>query len=279
MQTLTLRNGVEIPQIGFGVFQIPEADTERCVLDALEVGYRHIDTAQAYHNEKQVGEALKHSGLKREDVFVTTKVWLSNAGEKKASESIERSLELLGDRIDLLLIHQPFSDYYGTYRAMLKFYEQGLVRAVGVSNFYPGRYADIADNFDVAPMVNQIELHPFYQRENDLANVEKHGGVVESWGPFAEGRNGLFTNPVLTSIGNKYGKSAAQVTLRWMLQRGIVVLPKSVHRERMEQNFDIFDFALSDEDMRQIATLDGGKPLFMDHRTAQVADMFNGKQW
>lgn len=266
MENVKLYNGVEMPVLGYGVYQVTPEECERCVSDALSVGYRSIDTAQAYFNEQNVGDAVRKSGISREDIFLTTKVWISNAGEEKAGRSIEESLrKLQTDYIDLLLIHQPFGDYYGTWRAMEAAYKAGKVRAIGVSNFYPDRFIDLAEHTDIQPMVNQVETHVFNQQVKAQEIMKKYGTQIMSWGPFAEGRNNYFSNPVLTEIGMKYGKSVAQVALRYLLQREVVLIPKSTRIERMRQNFDIFDFTLSDEDMTAIATLDKGESLFFSH--------------
>lgn len=261
METVTLSNGVKMPILGFGVFQIPDlGECERVVSEAIEVGYRLIDTAQAYGNEEAVGKAVQKSGLPREDFFITTKVWISNAGYEKAKASLDESLRKLQmDYIDLVLIHQPFGDYYGTWRALEEYYKAGKIRAIGVSNFYPDRLVDLASFNAILPMVNQVETHVFNQQIEAKKVSDEYGIQLESWGPFAEGKNDFFTNPILTTIGAKYGKSAAQVGLRYLIQRGIVVIPKTVHQERMRQNFDVFDFNLSDEDMAEILTLDQGK--------------------
>lgn len=267
METVTLSNGVKMPILGFGVFQIPDlGECERVVSEAIEVGYRLIDTAQAYGNEEAVGKAVQKSGLPREDFFITTKVWISNAGYEKAKASLDESLRKLQmDYIDLVLIHQPFGDYYGTWRALEEYYKAGKIRAIGVSNFYPDRLVDLASFNAILPMVNQVETHVFNQQIEAKKVSDEYGIQLESWGPFAEGKNDFFTNPILTTIGAKYGKSAAQVGLRYLIQRGIVVIPKTVHQERMIQNFDVFDFNLSDEDMAEILTLDQGESLFINH--------------
>lgn len=266
MENVKLYNGVEMPVLGYGVYQVTPEECERCVSDALSVGYRSIDTAQAYFNEQNVGNAVRKSGIPREEIFLTTKVWISNAGEEKAARSIEESLrKLQTDYIDLLLIHQPFGDYYGTWRSMEVAYKAGKVRAIGVSNFYPDRFIDLAEHTDIKPMVNQVETHVFNQQVKAQEIMKKYGTQIMSWGPFAEGRNNYFSNPVLTEIGMKYGKSVAQVALRYLLQREVVLIPKSTRIERMRQNFDIFDFTLSDEDMTAIATLDKGESLFFSH--------------
>lgn len=275
MEYVTLSNGVKMPQLGYGVYQTPAEDTKRCVLDALSVGYRSIDSAQAYGNEEGVGEAIVESGIPREELFITTKVWLSNAGYEKAKASIEESLrKLKTDYIDLLLIHQPFHDYYGTYRAMEEAYKEGKVRAIGVSNFYPDRFIDIANSVEIKPMVNQVETHVFQQQKVAKEIMKKYNTQIESWGPFAEGKNDYFNNPVLKEIGNQYGKTVAQVALRFLLQSGVVVIPKSTHKERMEENFNVFDFTLSEDDMKKIEQLDGGKSLFFSHYDADTVEWF-----
>ena len=268
MEKIILNNGVTMPVLGFGVFQIPDAkECERCVLDAIEVGYRSIDTAQIYGNEEAVGRAAGKSGVPREELFLTTKVWISNGGYEKAKASIDESLrKLRTDYLDLLLIHQPFNDYYGTYRAMEEANRAGKVRAIGVSNFYPDRFVDLAEFCEIRPAVNQVETHVFNQQEKAREVMEKYGTRIESWGPFAEGRNGFFTNPVLKSIGEKYGKTPAQTALRFLIQRGIIAIPKTTRRERMVENFNVFDFTLSQEDMEVIARLDRGESLFLCHQ-------------
>ena len=266
MQTVKLSNGVEMPILGYGVYQVTPEECERCVSDALSVGYRMIDTAQAYYNEEGVGRAVKKSGIPREELFLVTKVWISNAGYEKAKASIDESLrKLQTDYIDLLLIHQPFNDYYGSYRAMEEAYKAGKLRAIGVSNFYPDRFIDLAEFCDIKPMVNQVETHVFNQQRRPQEIMKEYGTQIMSWGPFAEGRNDFFTNPVLKAIGEKYGKSVAQTALRFLIQRDVVVIPKSTHKERMEQNLDVFDFSLSAEDMEAIGKLDKGESLFFSH--------------
>lgn len=266
MQTVKLSNGVEMPILGYGVYQVTPEECERCVSDALSVGYRMIDTAQAYYNEEGVGRAVKKSGIPREELFLVTKVWISNAGYEKAKASIDESLrKLQTDYIDLLLIHQPFNDYYGTYRAMEEAYKAGKLRAIGVSNFYPDRFIDLAEFCDIKPMVNQVETHVFNQQRQPQEIMKEYGTQIMSWGPFAEGRNDFFTNPVLKAIGEKYGKSVAQTALRFLIQRDVVVIPKSTHKERMEQNLGVFDFSLSAEDMETIGKLDKGESLFFSH--------------
>lgn len=277
METIKLRNGVEMPIIGYGVYQVDPAECERCVSDALRVGYRMIDTAQAYHNEEGVGAAIAKSGIPRKELFIVSKVWISDYGYEKAKASIDESLRKLGtEYIDLMLLHQPFCDRYGAYRALEEAYKDGKVRAIGVSNFYPDHLIDLADNVEIPPMVNQVETHVFDQQIEAQKYMEEVGCQIMSWGPLAEGRNNFFSNPVLAAIGQKYGKSVAQVALRWLTQRGVIIIPKSVHVERMEQNLDILDFTLSDEDMAEIAKLDTGKSLFFDHHDPEVVKMFMG---
>lgn len=275
MDYVTLNNGIKMPQLGYGVYQTPPEDTERCVLEAIEVGYRSIDTAQAYGNEEGVGNAIQKCGLPREDLFITTKIWISNAGYEKAKASIEESLrKLQTDYIDLLLIHQPFGDYYGTYRAMEEAYRAGKVRAIGVSNFYPDRYLDLAHFAEIKPAVNQVETHVFQQQKIAKEYLKKNGTQIMSWGPFAEGKNDYFNNPVLKAVAAAHGKSAAQVALRFLLQSDVVLIPKSVHKERMEENFNVFDFALTDEEMARIEALDTGKSLFFSHYDPQTVEWF-----
>lgn len=278
MQYVTLNNGVEMPALGFGVFQVPDpAECERAVSDALEVGYRLIDTAAAYGNEEAVGHAIARSGLPREDVFVTTKLWIQDAGFEPAKEAFERSMDRLGlEYLDLYLIHQPFGDYYGAWRAMEELYAAGRTRAIGVSNFHPDRLVDLILQNEVTPAVNQVETHVFHQRVADQEVMREYGVQIESWGPFAEGRNGIFTNPVLAAIAQAHEKSVAQVMLRWLVQRDVVAIPKSVRRERMAENFDIFDFALTDAEMQQIAALETGASLFFDHRDPQMVAALSG---
>lgn len=267
MEFVTLNNGVKMPLEGFGVFQVPDpAVCEQAVLDAIATGYRLIDTAAAYMNEQAVGAAIQKCGVPREDLFITTKLWVQDASYEGAKQAIETSLRNLGlDYIDLYLIHQPMGDYIGAYRAMEEAYREGKLKAIGVCNFYPNRLADLCETVEVTPAVNQVELHPFFQQENALTLMKEYGVVPEAWGPFAEGNHGIFTHPVLTEIGKQYGKTAAQVALRWNVQRGVVVIPKSIHKNRMEQNIDIWDFQLSEEDMAQIAKLDLGHSEIVDH--------------
>ena len=275
MEYVTLNNGVKMPKLGYGVYQTPPEETERCVLDAIEVGYRSIDTAQAYGNEEGVGNAIAKSGLPREEFFITTKVWISNAGYEKAKASIEESLKKLQtDYIDLFLIHQPFGDYYGTYRAMEAAYDEGKVRAIGVSNFYPDRYLDIFHFSRIKPAVNQVETHVFQQQKAAKEYMTKNGTQIMSWGPFAEGKNDYFNNPVLKKTGEKYGKSVAQTALRFLLQSDVVLIPKSTHKNRMEENFNIFDFSLTDEEMKEIEALDTGNSLFFSHYDPATVEWF-----
>ncbi len=274
MEFVTLNNGVKMPRLGYGVYQVSNDECERCVLDAIGVGYRAIDTAQSYGNEAAVGDAVRKCGVPRAELFLTTKIWISNAGYEKARASIDKSLKNLGtDYIDLMLIHQPFADYYGAYRAMEEAYRVGKLRAIGVSNFYPDRLIDICQFVDVAPAVNQVETHVFQQQRTAHEYMKKYGVQHESWGPFAEGRNDFFTNPVLNEIGAKYGKSSAQVALRFLIQSDVVVIPKSTHRERMEQNLNVFDFALDDGDMEAIRKLDEGESLFFNHYDPATVEM------
>ena len=276
MKTIKLNNGVEMPILGFGVFQIAPEECEKAVLDAINTGYRSIDTAQAYYNEEQVGNAIKKSGLPRKDFFITTKVWISNAGYEKAKASIEESLKKLQtDYVDLLLIHQPFGDYYGTYRAMEEAYAEGKVRAIGVSNFFPDRYVDLVLNCNVIPAVNQVETHVFNQQIKAQQIMQEYGTITMSWGPFAEGKNNFFSNEVLSEIGKKYNKTVAQVALRFLIQRDIVVIPKSVHINRMKENFDVFDFELSADNMAEIAKLDKGESLFLSHYDPETVKYLN----
>lgn len=273
MDMVTLNNGVQMPKLGYGVYQVDSAETERCVLEALSLGYRSIDTAQAYHNEAGVGEALRKSGIARAELFITTKIWISNAGQEKAAASIDASLRnLRTDYIDLLLIHQPFGDYYGTYRAMEEAYQSGKVRAIGVSNFYPDRLIDICHFADITPAVNQVETHVFYQQKAAHAIMEKYKVQHESWGPFAEGRKGFFTNPILNALGKKYEKTAAQIALRFLLQSDVVIIPKSTHKERMAENIAVFDFALDATDMETLSNLDEGESAFFSHYDPQTVE-------
>ena len=277
MEYVKLNNGIEMPILGFGVYQIPKEETKRCVLDAIKVGYRSIDTAQSYFNEEEVGEAIVECGIAREELFITTKVWIDNYGYDKCKKSIEESLsKLKTDYIDLVLLHQPFADYYGAYRALEDLYEEGKVKTIGVSNFYPDRLSDIC-LFDrkVVPAIDQVETNPLNAQYKAQENMEKYGVHIEAWAPFGEGRNGLFENETLKKIGDKYQKSVAQVILRWLIQRGVIAVCKSTHVERMEQNFNVFDFKLSDEDMEDIKKLDTCDSLFFNHQDPNMIDWFD----
>jgi diketogulonate reductase-like aldo/keto reductase len=277
MKTIKLNNGVDMPQMGYGVYQVTPEECERCVSDALSVGYRLIDTAQAYNNEEGVGAAVAKSGIARQEIFLVSKIWISNYGYEKAKASIDESLrKLRTDYIDLMLLHQPFCDRYGAYRALEEAYKEGKVRAIGVSNFFPDHYIDFAENVSVVPAVNQVETHVFDQQIQAQKYMEEYGTHIMSWGPLAEGRNNFFQNETLAAIGAKHGKTVAQVALRWLIQRGVIIIPKSTHIERMRENLDIFDFELSADDMAQIATLDTGKSLFFDHHDGEVTKMFMG---
>lgn len=277
MEYVTLNNGMKMPALGYGVYQVSSAETERCVLDAIGVGYRAIDTAQAYGNEDGVGSAIAKCGVPREDLFITTKIWISNAGYEKARLSIDESLrKLRTEYIDLLLIHQPFGDYYGTYRAMEEAYRDGYVRAIGVSNFYPDRLVDLCHFVEVTPAVDQVETHLFQQQAKAHEIMKKYGVQHESWGPFAEGRKNFFKTPALVEIGEAHGKSAAQAALRFLIQSGVVVIPKSTHRERMAQNIDVFDFALTDEEMKRLRALDEGESLFFSHYDPETVEFIIG---
>lgn len=274
MEFVTLNNGIKMPVLGYGVYQVTNEECEKCVLDAISVGYRSIDTAQAYGNEEAVGNAVKKCGVPRDQLFITTKVWITNGGYEKAKVSLKESLKKLqSDYIDLMLIHQPFNDYYGTYRAMEEAYKEGWIRAIGVSNFYPDRLVDLCSFVEVKPAINQVETHVFQQQKKAHDYMEKYGVQHQSWGPFAEGRKDFFTNPVLTEIGQKYGKSSAQVALRFLIQSDVVVIPKSVHKERMEQNFNVFDFTLDSGDMEAIRKLDEGESLFFSHYDPAIVEM------
>ena len=271
METVKLSNDVEMPQLGYGVYQVSPSECERCVMDAISVGYRMIDTAQAYFNEEGVGNAIRKCSVPRNDLFIVTKVWISNAGYEKTKASIDESLrKLQTDYIDLLLIHQPFNDYYGAWRAMEETYKAGKLRAIGVSNFYPDRLIDLAEFSEIPPMVNQVETHVFNQQIEAQQIMQQYGTHIMSWGPFAEGRNNFFSNETLIRIGAKYNKSAAQTALRYLLQRGVIVIPKSVRKERMEQNIDVFDFTLDNADMQAIRQLDLGHSLFFSHYDPQT---------
>ena len=266
MQTVKLNNGVDMPILGYGVFLVDPKECERCVTDAIDVGYRMIDTAQAYYNEESVGNAVKKSGIKRDDFFLVTKVWITNSGEEKAAKSIDESLKKLQtDYVDLLLIHQPFGDYYGTYRAMEKAYKEGKVRAIGVSNFFPDRFVDLCNFVEIKPMVNQMETHVFQQQKVLRKYLDKFDTRLMSWSPMARGENNFFNNEVLKSIGNKYNRTVAQIALRFLTQENVIVIPKSTHKERMKENFDILDFELSSEDMETLRKLDKGESIFVNH--------------
>ena len=275
MNAIKLSNGVLMPQMGYGVYQIEPEDCERCVMDAISVGYRMIDTAQAYLNEEAVGKAWKKIGVRREDLFLVNKVWHSNYGEGQTMKSIDESLrKLQTDYIDLMLLHQPFCDRYGAYRDLEKAYKAGKVRAIGVSNFFPDHLVDLAANMEIAPMVNQVETHVFDQQREARKYMDEIGTHIMSWAPLAEGQNNIFSDPVLTKIGEKYGKTAAQVALRWLLQSDVIIIPKTVHKSRMEENLNLFDFTLDADDMEAIALLDTGHSLFLDHHDGEVAKRF-----
>lgn len=277
MNKITLSNGVEMPQMGYGVYQVTPDECERCVMDAISVGYRMIDTAQAYHNEEAVGKAWKKSGVSRDELFLVSKVWISNYGDGKTMKSIDESLrKLQTDHIDLMLLHQPFCDRYGAYRDLERAYKAGKLRAIGVSNFYPDHLIDLASNVEIAPMVNQVETHVFNQQREARKYMDEFGTRIMAWAPLAEGRNGLFTNPVLAQIGEKHGKTVAQVALRWLLQSGVIIIPKSTHKERMAENLNLFDFELDADDMQAIASLDTKHSLFFDHHDGEVAKLFMG---
>lgn len=277
MEYITLSNGVKMPQLGYGVYQVSPEEAERCVSDALSVGYRMVDTAQAYANEEGVGNAVKKSGISRDEVFIVSKIWISNYGYEKAKASIDESLrKLQTEYIDLMLLHQPFCDRYGAYRALEEAYRAGKLRSIGVSNFYPDHFIDLASNVEVRPMVNQVETHVFNQQKQPQKYMEELGCQIMSWGPLAEGRNGFFTNEVLAEIGKAHGKSVAQTALRFLLQRNVIIIPKSTHKERMAENFNIFDFKLSPDEMARIEALDTKQSLFFDHHDSEVTKMFMG---
>lgn len=277
MEYTTLNNGVKMPMEGFGVFQIPDQDIcKRSVIDAIDTGYRLIDTAAAYFNEEAVGKAIKESGVKREDLFITTKLWIQDAGYESAKKAFNTSLDKLGlDYLDLYLIHQPFGDYYGAWRAMEELYKEGKIRAIGVCNFYPDRLMDLYINADIKPMVNQVELHPFFAQDSALSTMKEIGVQPEAWGPMAEGKHNIFTNEVLAGIARKYNKSVAQIVLKWNVERGVVIIPKSTHKERMAENIDIWDFSLSKDDMAAIKALDLGHSEIIDHSKAETAKWLN----
>lgn len=280
MDYVTLKNGVQMPKEGFGVFQIRDLDEcERVVLDAIGAGCRLIDTAESYGNESAVGKVIAKCGVPREELFISTKLWVTNTSYEGAKAAIDRSMENLGvDYLDLYLIHQAMGDYIGAWRAMTEAYKEGRIRAIGVCNFYPHRLADFCETVDELPAVNQVELHPFFQQENALSLMREYGVQPMAWAPFAEGKHGIFTHPVLTKIGEKYGKGAGQVALRWNMQRGVVVIPKSTHRERMKQNIDVFDFSLTDEEMREIAALDIGHSEIIDHTDPKLVQALHGRK-
>lgn len=275
MEYVTLYNSVKIPILGYGVYQVTKEECERCVLDALKAGYRSIDTAQSYFNEEEVGEAIQKSGVPRNEIFLTSKVWIDNYGYDKCRKSVETSMKKLKtDYLDLMLLHQPFSDYYGAWRALEDLYREGKIRAIGVSNFYPDRLVDIASFSSVRPMVNQVETHPFNQQVAAKKYMDKYGVQIEAWAPFGEGRGGLFENPVLAEIAQKHKKTTAQVMLRWHIQRGVVVIPKSTHYERMKENLNVFDFMLDEEDMAKIAALDKNESSFFSHCDPATVEWF-----
>ena len=280
MEYTTLRNGVQMPMEGFGVFQIHDLDEcERVVLDAIDTGYHMIDTAASYGNETAVGKAIAKTGVPRSDLFIATKLWVTDTSYEGAKAAIDRSMENLGvDYLDLYLIHQAMGDYIGAWRAMTEAYKEGKIRAIGVCNFYPHRLADFCETVDELPAVNQVELHPFFQQENALSLMREYGVQPEAWAPFAEGKHGIFTHPVLTKIGEKYGKGAGQVALRWNTQRGVAVIPKSTHKERMEQNLDIWDFRLTDEEMAEISALDIGHSEIIDHTDPKLVQALHGRK-
>lgn len=277
MQTITLNNGIEMPLEGFGVFQVPDAaQCKTAVLQALNAGYRLIDTAAAYMNEEAVGEAIRESGIPREDLFITTKLWIQDAGYENAKKAFQTSLDKLGlDYLDLYLIHQPYNDYYGSWRAMEELYNEGKIRAIGVCNFYPERLVDLCMNAAVTPAVNQVECHPFFQQKEAMATMKEYGVQIEAWGPFAEGQKNIFSNEILTKIGKKYNKTTAQVILRWNTQRGVIVIPKSVHENRIQENINIWDFELSEDDMQTISQMDLGHSEIIDHFSAATAKFLN----
>ncbi len=275
MEYVVLNNGVKMPKLGFGVFQIEKEDCEKCVLDAIEVGYRLIDTAQCYFNEEEVGNAISKTTVPREELFITTKVWIEHYGYEKTIASVEESMRKLKvDYLDLVLLHQPYADYYGSYRALEDLYDQGKIRAIGISNFYPDRVTDLVGFNRITPQINQVEVNPFMQQIDAHKNMDKNNVQIEAWAPFGEGKNDMFNNPTLVEIGKKHNKSVAQVILRWLTQRNVIALAKSVRVERMKENFEIFDFQLTNEDMEAIASLDNKESLFFDHRTPEMVEWF-----
>lgn len=281
MKKVKLNNGIEMPVLGFGVYQIEDAQQcEQSVHEAIQAGYRSIDTAAAYMNEEAVGRAIKKSGVPREEFFITTKLWIQDAGYENAKKAFEKSMKNLQlDYLDLYLIHQPFNDYYGSWRAMEELYKEGKIKAIGVSNFYPDRLMDLIINNEIVPAVNQIEAHPFHQQVETQKFLHDNKVQIESWGPFAEGKNDIFKNETLAVIANKYNKTVAQVILRWLIQRDVIVIPKSVHKERIMENFNVFDFSLSSEDMKTIRTLDTGKSVFLDHRDPETVKWLNSTRF
>ncbi len=275
MDYITLSNGVKMPMLGYGVYQITREQCERCVSEALSVGYRSIDTAQSYFNEEEVGNAIVKSGIPRSEIFITSKVWVEHYGYEQCKKSVEDSMKKLKtDYIDLMLLHQPFGDYYGAWRALEELYEQGRLRAVGISNFYPDRMVDIASFSRIRPMVNQVEIHPLYQQIEAKKWNDKYGVMLEAWAPFGEGRNGMFELPEIKKIAEKYGKTTAQIILRWHLQRGVVVIPKTTHIERMKENFNVYDFELTADDMKAISALDRGTSSFFSHYDPEMVEWF-----
>ena len=275
MEQVTFYNGVKMPIVGYGVYQVSKEECERCVLDALAVGYRSIDTAQSYFNEEQVGNAIFKSGVPRKDIFLTTKVWIEHYGYEEAKKAVLESMrKLQTEYLDLVLLHQPFSDYYGAYQALEDLYDEGKLRAIGVSNFYPDRLVDIASFSRIKPMVNQVETHPFHQQTEAKKWMDKYGIQMEAWAPFGEGRGGLFENPVLAQLAEKYNKTTAQIILRWHIQRGVVVIPKSTHKARMEENLQVFDFVLEPEDMNRISALDKKQSFFFSHSDPAMVEWF-----
>ncbi len=277
MEYVTLSNGIKMPLEGFGVFQVSDkTQCEQAVLDAIDSGYRLIDTAAAYMNEEAVGNAVKKCGIQREELFITTKLWVQDASYENAKKAFNTSIEKLGlDYIDLYLIHQPMGDYYGAWRAIEELYKIGVVRAIGVCNFYPAILADFCETVEIKPMINQVELHPFFQQENAVQNMKDYGVQPQAWGPFAEGKHNIFTNPELMAIGKKYGKSAAQVVLRWNIQREVIVIPKSIHKSRMKENIDIWDFELNNEDMEIISKMDIGHSEIVNHSDPKFVKMLH----
>lgn len=275
MEYITLNNGVKMPQLGYGVYQVTKEECERCVLDALDVGYRSIDTAQSYFNEEEVGSAIEKSGIDRKEIFLTSKVWIEHFGYEECKKSVLESMEKLRtDYLDLMLLHQPFGDTFGAWRALEELYKEGKLRAIGISNHYVDRMVEFANFTDIKPMVNQMEVHPFNQQKNLKEWADKYDIRLEAWAPFGEGRKGLFENEILKKIGEKYGKTTAQIMLRWHIQRGVIVIPKSVHKERMIENFNVFDFTLADEDMEQIVQMDTAASAFFSHQDPAMVEWF-----